>query len=87
MTVHSSHGDTAVTVDETAGAPGWRSLGTYSFTAADLPSVRVEATGSGTVVADAIAWVSAARYNNGEAVSQLTLQGQDGMILTTECRP
>jgi hypothetical protein len=85
ITVHSADGDKIVVVDQTAGAPGWHSLGTYNFSAADLPSVKLEASGSGTVVADAMAWVSNARYNNGEAVSQLTLQPQDGIILTSRC--
>jgi hypothetical protein len=85
MTVRSAQGDTAVAVDQTAGAPGWHSLGTFEYTAADLPSVILEASGSGAVVADAVAWVSTARYNNGEAVSRLMLQPQDGIILTTDC--
>ncbi len=85
ITVHSTEGDQVVAVDQTAGAPGWRSLGTYLFLAADLPSAKLEASGSGTVVADAMAWVSNARYNNGEPVSRLTLQPQDGIILTTDC--
>jgi hypothetical protein len=87
ITVYSSEGAKVVTVDETAGAPGWRSLGTYKFLAADLPSARLEASGSGTVVADAMAWVSNARYDNGEPVSHLTLQPQDGIILSTQCAP
>jgi hypothetical protein len=85
ITIHSADGDKKVTVDETAGAPGWRSLGTYKFSTADLPSATLEASGDGTVVADALAWVSNVRYNEGEPVTQLTMQPQDGIILTTAC--
>ena len=46
---------------------------------------RSQATGSGTVVADAFKWVSTARYNDGSEASEVTLQPQDGAVLLKSC--
>ncbi len=85
LTVHHASGDTTVTVDETAGQVGWFSLGSYLFHAGGSGGVKFSATGNGKVVADAVKWVSSARYNDGSQVEQVTLQPLDGIILLTKC--
>jgi hypothetical protein len=80
-TIRHAQGDATVTLDETAGALGWHSLGIYAFNANSNPSVILTATGNGTVIADAIKWVSLARYNDGSDVNQVTIQPDDGIIL------
>lgn len=85
VTIHSAGGDVPVTLDESAGQPGWRSLGTFAFDAGMNGFARVTATGSGNVVADAFKWVNSKRYNDGSQTNQVTLQPQDGIILLSSC--
>jgi len=87
VTIHHVHGDSTVNLDETSGPLGWHSLGTYTFEKGAGASARLSATGSGTVVADAIKWVSLARYNDGSLVNQVNLQPLDGIVLTTSSTP
>jgi hypothetical protein len=82
VTIRHAQGETVALLDETAGEVGWHSLGTYTFDAGEEGSAVLAATGDGTVVADAFKWVSIARYNDGSQVSQITLQPQDGIVLT-----
>jgi hypothetical protein len=72
-------------LNETAGEIGWHSLGVYTFAAGTTGSATLTATGAGAVVADAIKWVSVARYNDGSRVDQVTLQPQDGIVLLSSC--
>jgi hypothetical protein len=85
VTIRYAQGETAVLLDETIGDAGWHSVGTYPFRAGEQGYVTVAATGSGAVVADALKWVSTARYNDGTEVSQITLQPHDGIILLSSC--
>jgi hypothetical protein len=85
VTVQHNGGEAQLTLDETTGQPGWRSLGTYSFAAGSEGKVSLAATGNGLVVADAFKWQSVARYNDGSIVRQVTLQPQDGIVLLSSC--
>jgi hypothetical protein len=81
ITIYHADGESMVTLDETQGEIGWRDLGTYRFDAGNTGRALLSATGTGLVVADAFKWVSTARYNDGQAVSQIDLQPQDAIIL------
>ena len=85
VTIRHAQGETVALLDETAGEVGWHSLGTYTFDAGKSGSGVLAATGNGTVVADALKWVSTARYNDGSQVSQITLQPWDGTVLLSSC--
>jgi hypothetical protein len=74
-------GDVTVTVDQTTGEPGWRSLGIYSFEKGKDQKVKIHSSSAGTVIADAIKWVSIARFNDGSQISKLEIQPFDGIIL------
>lgn len=87
VTIHHAWGEREVSLDETIGEVGWHRLGTYSFDAGESGSAVLAATGDDIVVADAFKWVSAARYNDGRRVSQVTLQPQDGIVLLSDCYP
>jgi hypothetical protein len=47
----------------------------------DKPCVRVQNSGGGLLVADALHVFSAERYNDGQAVRQVTLEPMDGIVL------
>jgi hypothetical protein len=81
ITIYHAAGKTTVKLDETQGEIGWRDLGTYRFGAGTTGRALLSATGAGLVVADAFKWVSTARYNDGQTVSQIDLQPQDAIIL------
>ncbi|CAG0935685.1 Xanthan lyase [Thermoflexales bacterium] len=81
VTIRHAQGVTTVILDETHGEVGWRNLGTYRFNKGDTGRVVLSATGTGLVVADAFKWISTARYNDGQDVTQLVLQPQDAIIL------
>jgi len=85
VTIGHVQGETLAFLDQTAGEVGWHSLGTYTFDAGESGGAVLAATGDGLVVADAFKWVSAARYNDGSRVSQVTLQPQDGIVLLSSC--
>ncbi len=85
VTIHHEAGESVTILDQTVGAVGWHSLGTFNFQEGNLGWVTLTAKGSGTVVADAFKWISAARYNDGSEVSQVTLQPQDGIVLLKSC--
>ena len=78
-------GQSQVFLDESSGEPGWRSLGIYSFAPGSSGYARIEAGPGSPVTADAFKWISAARYNDGSLVNQLTLQPQDGILLLSQC--
>lgn len=81
ITIRHAEGVTTVLLDEAQGEIGWRDLGIYRFNAGDTGRAVLSATGPGLVVADAFKWVSTARYNDGQVVSQVVLQPQDAIIL------
>ncbi|MFI0797085.1 DNRLRE domain-containing protein [Micromonospora rubida] len=64
FTVRHGGGDTVKTVNQTAGAGTWVSLGSYSFTEGNSHKVSLSDQAGGTVVADAVKLV---RNNTGEA--------------------
>ncbi|SCL69514.1 DNRLRE domain-containing protein [Micromonospora peucetia] len=64
FTVKHGGGDTVKTVNQTAGAGTWVSLGSYSFTEGNSHKVSLSDQAGGTVVADAVKLV---RNNTGEA--------------------
>jgi hypothetical protein len=69
------------TLDESTGGDGWQLIGTLALKSADKPRVRVHNAGSGTLVADAILLESQARWNDGSAVSSVTLGAMDAIVL------
>jgi uncharacterized protein (TIGR03437 family) len=72
-----------VTLDQSSATEGdgWHILGTWNLTVAGAPSLRLHNAGSGPVIADAVYVTSAALYNDGSAVSQLTLNPFDAILL------
>lgn len=76
-----SGGTTTVTIDQSAGEPGWRSLGVYPFEKGNHQEVKVYSSLAGTVVADAVKWVSLARFNDGSRSDALLIEAHDGIIL------
>ena len=85
LTIQHANGDANVVISEADGQIGWLSLGVYSFDTGDSGSVQFSATGNGSVVADAVKWVSVDRYNDGSQVDQISLQPLDGIILLSSC--
>ena len=59
----------------------WHAIATVALKAADAPRVRVRNAGTGTLVADAILLESQARWNDGSAVSSVTLDPMDAIVL------
>jgi hypothetical protein len=74
-------GTAVITLDQTSGEPGWRSLGTYPFKEGEDQAVKIHSSAAGTVTADAVKWVSTARFNNGSKSDSLLLEAHDGIIL------
>jgi len=85
VTIHHAEGEAEVLLDQASGSVGWQSLGTYPFKAGKGGSAVLAATGDGVVVADALSWVSTARYNDGSQVNRITLLPQDGIVLLSKC--
>lgn len=85
VTVYHNGGQTAVTLDQSSGEAGWRSLGEFDFPAGEGAALELHAAADGAVTADAFKWVSRARYNDGSPLQTLTLQAQDGIILLSAC--
>ncbi len=76
-----SGGTASVTIDQSVGDTGWRSLGVYPFEKGDHQEVKVYSSLAGTVVADAVKWVSIARFNDGSRLNSLLIEAHDGIIL------
>jgi hypothetical protein len=57
----------------------------YLSNAGKMGSATLAATGDGAAVAGAFKWVSTARYNDGSQVNWITLQPQDGIVLSSSC--
>lgn len=76
-----SGGTTLVSIDQSSGEPGWRSLGIYPFEKGEHQDVKIFSTVGGTVVADAVKWVSIARFNDGSRSDSLLIEARDGIIL------
>ncbi len=73
----------SVPLDQTAAAAGdqWHAIATANLNAAGSPSLRVRNGGAGSLIADAVYVTSAARYNDGLPVDQVTLGAFDGILL------
>jgi hypothetical protein len=71
----------STTVDQSTGGDQWHTIATVPLAVKDAPFVRVRNAGSGAAIADALQVRSAARYNDGSAVTSVTLEPMDGIIL------
>jgi hypothetical protein len=69
------------TLDESTGGDAWHAIATVALKAADKPRVRIRNNGSGTLVADALLLESQARWNDGSAVTSVTLAAMDAIVL------
>jgi hypothetical protein len=58
-----------------------RAIATVALKAADAPRVRIRNAGSGLLVADALLLESQARWNDGSAVTSVTLDPMDAIVL------
>lgn len=81
FTINHAGGESSVTIDESAGSVGWQSLGEFAFDEGDEGSVTLSSSPDGTVIGDALKWVSKERYNDGSEVSSVIVQPEDGIIL------
>jgi hypothetical protein len=60
----------------------WFNLGTFNLSAAGTPSITVQNNGSGPLIADGVYVFSTVdRYNDGAAVSEVTIPPMDGILL------
>ena len=72
----------AATLDQSQTGDQWHTIATgLPLTPQDKPYVRVRNTSGGVLVADALHVWSAERYNDGQAVRQVTLEPMDGIVL------
>jgi len=70
------------TLDQSQTGDQWHTLATgLMLSPQDRPYVRVTSGGGGILIADALHVFSAERYNDGQAVRQVTLEPMDGIIL------
>ncbi len=79
--VVSNNGTNIIKIDQTQGEPGWRSLGFFTFSRGNQQGVTIHSPPSQKIIADAIKWVSTARFNDGSRVTTLMIQSHDGVIL------
>jgi uncharacterized protein (TIGR03437 family) len=70
-------------IDQTTAAAGdgWHTIATVALTAAGAPVLQLLNGGSGSLVADAVYVVSAARFNDGSPAASVTLAPYDGILL------
>lgn len=85
ISIDHALGTAKIRLNSNTGSNGWCSLGTYKFSKDNYAKAVLTTTGNGVVIADALKWVSVARYNDGNKVDQLVLQPQDGIILLNSC--
>jgi hypothetical protein len=69
------------TLDQTAAGDQWYAIAEVSLSAADKPFVRLRNEGDSAAIADALHVRSAARYNDGAPVREVTLEPYDGILL------
>ncbi len=71
------------TLDQTiaTAGDGWHQVAAVRLSPAGAPVLRVHNAGSGALLADAVYVTSAALFNDGSAVSQVTLGPYDGVLL------
>ena len=71
-------------MDQTDGGDEWHAIGTVYLTPGDDAYVRIRNSTANPFIADAVYVESALRYNNGEAVTTITLQPMDGIVLAVD---
>ncbi len=71
----------SVTVDQSTGGDQWHTIASVPLSVADAPVVRIRNLGAGPAIADALHIRSASRYNDGSAVTKVTLEPMDGIVL------
>ena len=69
------------TLDESTNGDAWHAIATVALKAADAPRMRIRNAGSGLLVADALLLESQARWNDGSAVTAVTLEPMDAIVL------
>jgi hypothetical protein len=70
------------TLDQTQAGDQWHTIAEgLELAPGDKPLVRVKRADGGILVADALHVFSAERYNDGQAVRQVTLEPMDGIVL------
>jgi len=70
------------TLDQSKGGDQWHTIvEKLKLDPGSKPLVRIKSTDGGLLVADALHIFSAERYNDGEAVRQVTLEPMDGIVL------
>jgi hypothetical protein len=69
------------TLDQSAAGDQWHAIAEVPLRAAGNPVVRLRNDGEGAAIADALYVWSAARYNDGAPVSEVTLEPYDGVLL------
>jgi len=79
----------SVTLDQSMGGDEWQLIGAVQLSPGEAspgegPYLRLTSAEDAPCVADAVHIRSYARYNNGESVTQVTLQPMDGIILRRE---
>jgi hypothetical protein len=72
----------SITLDQTEAGDQWHTIAQgLKLAPGDKPLVRVKRSDNGILVADALHVFSAERYNDGQAVRQVTLEPMDGVVL------
>ncbi len=72
----------SMTLDQSQTGDQWHTIAAgLMLNPQDKPYVRVKSSGGGVLIADALHVFSAGRYNDGQAVRQVTLEPMDGIIL------
>lgn len=69
-------------LDQRSGGDQWHAIATVPLSPGSSPTVRVRCQGSAPCLADALHLTSSARYNDGSAAPDVTLQPLDGIILS-----
>ncbi len=69
------------TLDQTAAGDQWRAIAEVTLAPTDTAVVRLRNAATGALIADALHVRSAARFNDGAAVREVTLQPHDGILL------
>ncbi len=71
-----------VSLDQSQAGDQWHTIAAgLTLNPQDKPFVRLKSSGGGVLVADALHVFSAERYNDGQAVRQVTLEPMDGIVL------
>lgn len=72
---------TSTTLDQRTGGDEWHTITTAALRVADNPVLRLRNAGAGACIADALHVFSASRLNDGQAVTSVTLEPLDGIVL------